>query len=333
MSATINDVSKLSKVSVGSISRYLNGVTLKPENMEKVKEAIDILNYKQNIIAKSLKCNKTMTIGILINSLTDIFSASIIEAAEKILTAHNYTILLCNYNYDVINQEQKLQYLLDKKIDGAILYLTGEYLPILNVFFEKKIPFVLVNQTVKEISTDSVLIDNEKAGFRAVSKLLSCNHKRIGIICGFQDDPTSTGRLNGYYKAHSNSKIEIDQSLIVYGMYDYKKAYNATKKLLELTNLPTAIFAISYHMTVGMMIALNEMNIKIPTDMSIIGFDHFELSDVIQPPLSLVEQPMEQMGIVASQILFRRLNGDYSDFPLTKVLDTNLCLRNSIRSL
>lgn len=333
MPATINDVAKLSKVSVGSISRYLNGINLKPENMKKVKEAIDILDYKQNIIAKSLKCNKTMVIGILINSLTDIFSVSIVEAAEKILIAHNYTILLCNYNLNINNQEQKLRYLLDKKIDGAILYLTGEYLPILNDFIESNTPFVLVNQTVNEISTDSVLVDNEKAGLRAVSKLLSCNHKRIGIICGFQDDPTSIGRLNGYRKAHANSELEIDEDLIQYGKYDCKTAYNATKKLLELPNPPTALFAVSYHMTLGMMIALNEMDIKIPDDMSVIGFDHFELSDVIKPPLSLVEQPMEQMGIVASQILLKRLSGDYNDYPIKKVLDTTLCIRNSIKNI
>jgi len=333
MAIKIKDVAEYAGVSVGSVSSYLNGKELKPANMQKIKEAIEVLNYKPNTIAQSLKSRKSMSVGILIDSLTDQFAASIVEIAQSILIAHGYTVLLCSFSMDVKKQEQKLMYLLDKKVDGAILYLSGDYLPTLEEFTKQNKPLVLINEDIKDLYADKILVNNSEAGFRATEKLIQAGHKNIAIVLGARDDYTGVGRLDGYKKALKYYGLEPNEDLIMYAKYDFKIAYEMVKKILESENPPTAIFATSYHLTIGAVIAINELDLKIPTDISIIGFDHFELSDVIKPQITLVEQPIEQIGVLAAETLLKRLSGDLSSPPKRIELNTNICARNSIANI
>lgn len=333
MPVTISDVAQYAGVSVGSVSAYINGKKMRPKNEKKIKDAIDILGYQPNISARGLKSHRTLCVGILIDSLSDAFSAAIAEAAESILVAHGYTVLLCSFHGDVGREEQKLRYLLDKQVDGALLYLSGEHPYALEEYARRKVPFVLINEDVEAIRTDKVFINNFKAGFQATERLRQEGHRRVAVIAGSETDFTSRGRIDGYRKALEIGGLPFDPELVRYGRYSCKGAYQAVLELLALPAPPTAVFTTSYHMTLGAVMAVNESNRHIPDDISLVGFDRFELSDVIKPRLTVMEQPMEKMGILAAELLLRRLSGDYADFPQVRELEATLCAGCSVRRI
>jgi len=329
--ATIKDVSKYAAVSVGSVSRYLNGYNnCKSTTKAAIENAIEELGYKRNFIARGLKTNRTMTVGIVVPVL-DSFSAGILSPAQRVLDEHQYNIIFYDYGGSSANLSVKLQQLLEKRIDGVILGYSGKSLPILQKFLDQKIPVVVVNEDIADFVTDKVFVDNERAGYGATAVLLNAKHRNIGIIGGHEnDDYTGAKRLGGYMGALKEHNIEPMVSLIAYGHYDYRLSYEATKRLMAHTPRPTALFATSYHATLGMMIALNEMGVRIPDELSVVGFDKFDFLDVIRPKLTLVEQPCEQIGRVAAEILLRRMRGDYADFPACEIVNTRLIHGKSV---
>lgn len=334
MSVTIRDVAKKANVSLGTVSRYLNGYKLKEANRIRVEQAIKELGYRENLIAKGLKTNRTMTIGVVLASLTDFFATSIVTAAENILAEENYSTIVCDFKSSQENMEQKLRFLKDRFVDGLILFpgsCTSS--AVLQEFMDADIPVVIVNDDMPNITTDKVTIDNSNASFRTVEYLIHQNHKDIAIINGDQNTYTGRERFKGYLEALQTYNIKPREEYITYGNFSNRGGYQAAKKLIDLPNPPTAIYTTNYYMTFGAIIALNEAKIKIPDHMSFIGFDHFELSDVINPPLTVVDQPTERLGELAARTVLRRVKGDYDDFPLHLSVNTRLIVKDSVRKL
>jgi len=334
MSVTIRDVAKKANVSLGTVSRYLNGYKLKEANRIRVEQAIRELGYRENLIAKGLKTNRTMTIGVVLASLTDFFATSIITAAENYLAGENYSIVVCDFNSKQENLDQKLRFLKDRFVDGLILFpgscASSE---VLQEYMDAGIPIVIVNDDMPDINTDKVTIDNSNASFRAVEYLIHQNHRDIAIINGDQNTYTGRERYKGYLEALQTYNIEPREEYITYGWFSNRGGYEAAKKLISLPKPPTAIYTTNYYMTFGAIIALNEAKIKVPDDISFIGFDHFELSDVINPPLTVVEQPTDRLGQLAAKTVLRRVKGDYSDFPVHLRVNTKMILKDSVRKL
>ncbi len=334
MSVTIRDVAKKANVSLGTVSRYLNGYKLRESNRIRVEEAIRELGFRENLIAKGLKTNRSMTIGVVLASLTDLFATSIVTAAENILARDNYSIVVCDFNSSQQNLEQKLRFLKDRSVDGLILFpgsCTSS--DILREYMDDNIPIVIVNDDMPDIETDKVTVDNSNASFRTVEYLIHQNHRDIAIINGDQNTYTGRERYRGYLEALNTYNIRPCEEYITYGYFSNRGGYQAAKKLLALPNPPTAIYTTNYYMTFGAIIAINEAKIKIPDDISFIGFDHFDLSDVINPPLTVVEQPTERLGELAARTVLRRVKGDYGDFPLRHKVNTRMILKDSVRKL
>ncbi|HBG75371.1 MAG TPA: LacI family transcriptional regulator, partial [Clostridiales bacterium] len=193
MSVTIRDVAKRAQVSLGTVSRYLNGYSLREQNRIRIGEAIRELGFQENIIAKGLKNNRSMTIGVVLSSLTDLFATSVITAAEDVLAEANYSIVVCDFQSDPDILDQKLRFLKSRSVDGLIL-LPGscDRSGVLQEFQDDGIPVVMVNDEMPSLSTDLVAVDNANASFRAVEWLIHQNHRDIAVING--DPDTSTGR-------------------------------------------------------------------------------------------------------------------------------------------
>ncbi|NLY61500.1 MAG: LacI family transcriptional regulator [Clostridiales bacterium] len=335
MKPTIRDVAQKAGVSVGTVSRYLNGLKLREHNRIKVEKAIKELNFKENIIAKGLKNNRSMTIGVVIVSLTDIFGTSIVTALERTVEKENYSIILCDYENDLDRLKYKLQFLRDRSVDALVLFPSiwpNEITESVNDYLRDDIPVVVIDDDFPTLETDKILVDNMNASFQAVEKLIKMGHKRIGIINGQKNSYTSKERYAGYLKALQKYQIDVDEDIIKWGNYSNHGGYSAAKKMLLSYKPPTAIFATNYYMTLGAIAAVQELNISIPRELSIIGFDRFPLSEVIKPTLTLIEQPASRMGRLAGQIILRRLKGDYSDFPIHQQVPTKLLIRDSISS-
>lgn len=328
--ATIRDVAKEAGVSLGTVSRYLNGYTLKEENMAKISAAIKKLSFKQNYIAKGLKTKKSHAIGVVVNALTDVFAASIITSLEYFLEENNYELIICDYQNDLSNLNQKLNFLNLRNIDGIVLFHVEQTLPILNKLKENGIPIIAVDTPISGFSCDTVLLDNFQASADVVKALYQKGHRKIGIISGGQQGYVGSQRLQGYVTTMKKYGL-FDRSLVAGGSHLKISSYDATRQLLENNHQITALYSTNYYMTVGAIQAINELNLKIPTDISFIGFDDYDLSQVLKPQLTVVAQPVHQMGREIGKIILKRVSEPVIEPYQTKLFKGKIIWRDSAK--
>ncbi|MBU3112746.1 LacI family transcriptional regulator [Clostridium lacusfryxellense] len=329
----MKDVAKYTSLSIATISKYINGGNVLEENRSKIQEAIKILDYKVNVMARGLKTNKTMTIGILIPSFVNTFCMEIVSNIENILLKYGYSAFICDYREDVELEKVKLEFLIDKSVDGLILMPSGDDEDIIRKVNKNDIPIVIIDRAMKQMTCDTVLVDNMNASYDAVEQLITRGHRKIAIITGPQNIYTASERLKGYNRVHEDYSIPIDENLIKYGDYKMAGGYDLLKELLEMKSLPTAVFITNYEMTLGAIMAINEANIIIPDQLSIIGFDSLELTKIVKPSLSLVFQPLKEIGETAGEVIMKRIKGDFLSFPEMHRLKTKLIMGKSVKKI
>jgi LacI family transcriptional regulator len=209
----------------------------------------------------------------------------------------------------------------------------GSILPELDDFINRGIPVVLIDRALEELRCDTVLVDNLNASYNAVEFLITKGHRRIGIICGPKDVFTARERLLGYERVYGDYAMTVDDALIKIGNYDVDSGYALFHELIDSSNPPTAVFVTNYEMTLGAVMAANERNIRIPEELSFIGFDNLQMARIVKPKLSIIVQPVEQIGEMAATILLRRLKGDMGNFPAMVRLKTSLMPGDSVKEL
>ena len=317
MSSTIRDVVKLSGLSLGTVSKYINGQTIKEKNKILIENAIKELDYKPNNIAKGLRNSKTYSVAILLPMLTSNFCTSIVSSIEAYLLPKGYTIIVCECHNDADMELKKAKFLLERMIDGIILIPfdnTGKQIDLIK---NSNTPLVVVDQIIENKIIDSIVLDNTKSVYEPIKKLISLGHTKIAFIAGNYEHYTSITRLNGYKKAMLEAELEIPDEYIQYGFYSSEGGYEAMIKLANLKNRPSAVFISNYDMVVGAYIAINNLNLQIPKDFSVIGFDDLPLVNIVKPKLSFVEQPIDEMGKNAAKLLYKRMQGNLDNYPHT----------------
>ena len=303
---------------------------VKEKNRKLLEDAIVQLDFKVNELARGLKTSKSMTIGVLIPEINNIFSMNIISNIENILLQNGYSTIICDCRNNAQLENEKLNFLINKMVDGIIIMpLHIKVDDLSNI----KIPVVLIDRAINNVNCDTVLVDNLGASYNAVQHLIKSGHKRIGIICGNKEIYTANERLKGYIKAYKQYSLSVDKKLIKYGSYDFQSGYDLLIELMNIENPPTSVFVTNYEMTLGSIIAINEKGIKIPDELSIIGFDNLEMARIVNPPLSIVAQPTEEIGKTAAEIMLKRLKGDIEHFPEIISLKTNLMVKKSVKKL
>ncbi|MBO8165172.1 MAG: LacI family DNA-binding transcriptional regulator [Brevibacillus sp.] len=330
---TIKDVAKLANVSVGTVSRYINGHRIKEENRRKIEEAIHQLNFKSNPFARGLRTNKTLTVGVLIPRITDIFCTQVIEGIEEVLNPLNYSIVICSANDSPEQQSEKLKYLKSKYVDGMIVMPVNSLELDVEEIVDDGIPVVLIDRLVKNCELDAVVCDNVNGAYSAVEMIINKGHRKIGIIAGPQDIYTAQERLTGYLRALTDYNIEINEDYIVYAEYKKDGGIEALNQLLSLKDKPTAVFTTNYPTTVNSMKVIMEKGLKIGEDISLCGYDQTDLFQMFHPPLSVVVQPCREIGISAAEILLKRMNGDFGGHPQIQRLKTKLITTDSVKRL
>lgn len=328
--ATIKDVAKYTGFSISTISKYMNGGNVLKENREIIKEAIEVLGYKKNQMAAGLKTNKTMTIGILIPSLENIFFTTIVSIIEDELLKEGYGTIICDFKEDHRLERKKLDFLIDKNVDGIIMVSYAGDKEYIQSLLDKETPVILLDRMIKGLECDCVLADNLNASYQAVEALINHKHKRIGIICGPESAYTAGERRKGYVRVHEDYDLDMDEDLIYNGDYTVEGGYKAIHDFWQMDKRPSAVMVTNYEMTIGAIMAINDLDIKVPDDMSIIGFDNIQISKIVRPPLSIVEQPMNDIGMTAASLLMKRLKGDYQSFPATYRLKTEIFIKESV---
>lgn len=307
MMSTIKDVAKLSGMSVGSVSRYLNNESLKTANEKKIQDAIQKLNYKTNVMAKGLKENKSMSIGVLINDLSDVFATSVVSALESYIEDYGYSIIVCDYRSDYERMEKKINFLLQRSIDGLVIFHAEKSTDMLHEVSKRGIPIVAIDSPIDGVDTDSVLVDNYQASKEAVQRLIDSGYRNIGLIGGQDSNYIARERQNGYIDALLDADLPIIKDNVWNGNYTIDSGYSGTESILAKGNIDS-IFAINYYMGLGSINALKQNDIKIGQNFGFISFDRFIFNEAITPDITSVEQPVENMGKVAGKLLMEKVN-------------------------
>ena len=334
MAATIKDIARETGLSIATVSKYMNGATLREKNRIAIERAVKKLDYTVNEYARGLKSNKSRTIGVVIPELSNLFVTQIITKMEELLRGQGYSVIICDCHTDEKLECEAVRFLLGKMADGIVNMPVGKDGRHLQPAIAKGVPIALIDRPIEGLAgtVDSVLIDNTAAAKLATSYLLKKGHKEIGIIVGPADVFTSTQRLKGYFEAFQACGMTPNGENIQHSSYTVQGGHESMRRLLA-RNRCTAVFVTNYEMTLGAIIAVNEMGLKIPDEISIIGFDNMDLSRIAQPQLTIVTQPLEQIGAQAAKLLLEHLTGGSPAAPVAVSLSTTLQEGASVRQL
>lgn len=324
MAATIKDVARVAGLSIATVSKFMNGGHVLDENRLAIEQAIAAVGYRVNVVARGLKTRKTMTVGVLIPSIEQIFSTEIIAAVEKKLAESGFTTIVCDCQLDADLESRKMEILLEKQVDGIIMMpISGSSVAIRQAITQQ-VPVVLIDRKVEGVSLDTVLVDNENLAYQAVSHLIQAGHRRIGLVLGPEDLFTSRKRYDGYRAACLEHGIPVDPHLIRHSDYQIAGGRAAFESLLDQSGRPTAVFTTNYETTFAAGLVINERGLDIPSDLAWIGFDSLSMAQIFKPRLTIVAQPVRQIGQTAAELILERLAGPGDDHPREIILPGQL---------
>ena len=335
MAATMKDIARRTGLGLATISSYFNGGNVREKNRIKIEEAIEELHYEVNEVARGLKTNATKTIGVVIPELNNTFCAEIITGMEDVLRSHGYATIVCDCRTDKKLEQEAVEFLIRRRVDGIINMPVDEEGAHLRKFQKTGKPIVLIDRKIQGINCDSVLVDNEKAAEDAVRQFIKRGHRYIGIIGGPEGIFTAQERMAGYYRALEKAGIPVRESLICHGDYTIQGGARSLEELVQKNPEMTAVFVTNYEMTMGAMIGVNELGIQIPEQLSMIGFDNLQFARACNPKLTIVSQPTDGIAREVARIMLEHLeNGKQeSEEFFTEKLQTEIIEGKSVNTL
>ncbi|WPO00739.1 LacI family DNA-binding transcriptional regulator [Pseudomonas sp. MUP55] len=303
---TMDDVARSAGVSTSTVSHVLNGTRkVSPATVQAVQRAIQALGYTPNTLARSLARSSTSTIGVAISALSNHYFSETVHAIETECARHGYMMLFVDTHDDPEQELRVVTALHHRRVDGIVLAPSNgsralEYLRT------NEIPAVLVDRMMSE-QFDQVGVENSQATQALIAHLIAHGHRRIGFIAGRSGFSTTDERVAGYHAALQAAGLAFDPQLLVNGGSNTEPARQATQQLLNLAEPPTAIMAGNNLMTLGAMHALRDAHLDVPGHMALVGFDDFDWADFFVPRLTLIAQPVQQLGARAVELLLQRM--------------------------
>jgi LacI family transcriptional regulator len=329
--ATIKDVAKLAGVSTSTVSRAISGNTpVDQETKLRVMESVKALNYEPNALAKGLKEGKTNSIALIIPNIRNYLFPSVARGVEDYARKCGFSVILCNTDEDLEVEKKYLLKMKKRFVDGFIFATAGEESNHIVELKKSGVPVVLLVRHIQE-EIDAVIINNFKSAYNAVSYLIDRGNKKIAIINGSEKLALYRDRFNGYKKALEDNNLVIDERLISKYSSETSNGYEAMNNMLNNGVKPDAVFATNDAMALAAMRAIKDFGLKIPEDISIIGFDNLEFTPLFDPPLSTVAQPLYEMGEMAAKKLISIIKRKRNFKPVVDVIETELIIRKSTK--
>lgn len=329
--AVIKDVAKLAGVSTGTVSKYLNNHhTLKDDTIKRVEGAIDALQFKPNLLARSMRTGKTNTLAVVVPDITNPFFAEVYTSIKSSASQNGYASILFTTedNSDTLNHY--LASVNMQHVDGIVLCFIDNNKIVeefINQLHPSK-PIVFLSWDVNNTKRNSVVIDVFEGIYSSTKHLIELGHKNIAYLGGPKNDIISMEKFNGYTKAMESVGYEINQQLIFHSKYTLHSGYQAARKLTMLTPIPDALVAENDILAIGSLKYFLQRKINVPDDISVIGFDNIPLSAMYEPSLSTISLPLTQMGNEAIKILMSMI-GNPSLKTKQIILKTSLIIRSS----
>lgn len=297
-------------VSVNTASRALNDKpAVSSFTKAKVLEAARRLGYRPNRVAQALRYNKTKTLGVIVGDIANPYFSMLVRGVEQTVREFDYSVILQGTDEDHDREREAVEVALAEQVDGVLITPTQRSKEPIEILFESETPFILMSRHFRDLDTHYVVMDDEQGGFIATEHLIRKGHERIAILNGPMHISSAAERYAGYVKALRSHGREVDEALVVEGCLTMEDGYRAARRLLEVPDRPTAVFAFSDFVALGVFRAANELRIKIPDELAIVGFDNTIFGLCTNPPLTSVGGSPEELGRRAAHLLLELLTG------------------------
>ncbi len=316
--ATIKDICKLTDLSLGTVSKYLNGGTLKEENRDKIERAIEELGYHVDEYARGFITNRTHTIGVLLPEFDNMFYARIASDLEHAFSAQGYAVTVRESRRDPKKEKKSIRWFVSRRIDALIIVPCGKTAKDYEYLQEFNVPIVFLDSYIPGVNCEFVLVDNRDVSRRSVEYLLDCGHRKIAFVGAPKGVYTADERMQGYRDAFEARGLAVDESLLFHVEEDIDSAYLLIKKILQEQRC-TALFSSSFPNTYGAIFAVNELHVSIPEQLSLVGFDDMMFTRVFHPKLTIVDQPIKQIAELTVKRILELLQSDGFEYRINKL--------------
>lgn len=328
--ASIQDVALLARVSTATASRALSRPDMVADGTrQRVLNAASQLGYQPNVLARSLRQKETRTIGVIVTDILNPFHAQLAKGIQDAADHHGYTVFLFNSDEEGAKERRAIDTLRGHLPQGLIIVPTSAARENLGAL--SGVPVVELDRVTGNPDVSTVTADNTTGAAAATRHLITLGHTRIGMIVGQLDISTATQRHAAYRAALEDAGLCYDPALVLHGNHREDDGYRAAMRLLTLDSAqrPTALFVGNNEMTVGAVLATRALNLRIPEDLSLVGFDDSRWAQTMFPPLTVVAQPTYDLGVQACEQLLSQLSRPHGGPPEHRVLPTILILRHS----
>lgn len=333
-SITLKEVAAEAGVSLGMASRVLGGYgSFSEKSRTSVLAAAGKLNYRANGVARSLRLRRTNTIGVLISQISSYHWTTFVQGVEESAKRAGYGVVLSNTGDDPVREMDYLRDMRERGIDGIIASPLDHNLSAFRQASDSGFPMVTVNVNIGSDKAAVVATDEERAGADAVAHLNALGHRRIGLVTGDMELESGRLRLDSYRVGLAEAGVDFDEDLVVQGNYRHDEAYDAARRLIQLPQPPTALLVCNESMTGGVLECLRDHSVRIPSDMSLVGFDDPDWARFYSPAITTLREERYYMGKLACDALLSKL--EQSDLPLAPALvklRTRLVVRQSCAS-
>jgi LacI family transcriptional regulator len=328
---TIKDVARRAGVSAMTVSRVINGsARVHPETKRRVEDSIAELGYVPSRLARGLIRQKTGTLALIVPDVANPFFTLIVRGAEDVARRAGYRMILCDTRADLAIEREVIEEMIAHRVEGiAIAPVSDRSRPHLERLRSFGIHFVLVDRTVEGVEQDVVHGDNTAGARRLVRHLLDLGHRRIGFIVESDEVSTARDRHQGYREALQDAGLEFDPALIARAPAVPEGGLQAMRRLLELDDPPTAVFAVNNLVALGAIEAVRALGLEVPDDVALVCFDDIEHASRLYPFLTVMAQPAETLGTIGTQLLLDRIEGRATDQARVVVLPAQFLLRRS----
>lgn len=328
---TIRDVALRAGVSTSTVSRALSGnIPVNEDTKIRVLEAVNALNYKPNFLAKGLKEGKTNAIGLVIPDIRNPIFPNLAKGIEDTARKKGYNVIFCNTDENLENEINSVSMLKERWVDGFIFATAAEDCKHIYQLKKENFPIVLAVRNIEK-DFDAVVTDNFEAAYEAVSYLIQKGHKRIGIINGNLNLSLYQERYQGYKRALEDAGVPVMEDICFSCSFANDHCYHTVKEQLEKDDSIDAIFASTDLRAIEAIRAIKDMGLRVPEDISVVGFDDINISSFIDPKLTTVSQPLYEMGKMAVEKLIKMIESKSYKKPKVDVVKSQLVIRNSTR--
>lgn len=308
MSVKLEDIAKETGFSISTVSRVLSNSTypVSEQIREKVLRVAETMGYEPNIAARSLRTDRTDTIGIIVDDLLSPFTPPIVRGIQDYLNEHGFLSLIVNSDWDPDQEQAAIKTLLSRPVDG-IIFVEYSHLTTSDVLERSHKPRVFVHRLFGSPIKNSVVPDDYYGAGLATGHLIGLGHRRIGYINGPENWHTCRARLSGYKDTLASHNLLFEPSLVQPGDWEIESGYAATKNLLKLAERPTAIFAANDQMALGAIYAIQDAGLRVPEDVAVVGYDNRNFTKTVRPRITTVSMPVIEMGGAAAELLLKQL--------------------------